>query len=173
MTEEVIATRTIEGWNTKFIIQVIKDLDWIRLQETHTGEVPDTHCAEVVISRNMMDFAWEDRRGNTRGEGRFSSYIPLFRAAENRFISLLGKHLKMEYWDKERITTSEWKAIRSDIKRTLRQFVPEKELKERVIKRDKESVLNRLHSARRTAKLFGYSHIASELTRLIEEVKKG
>ena len=172
MTGEVIATRTITGWNTKFIIQVIKDLDWIRLQETHTGKVPNTHCVEVVISLSMMDFTWEDRRGKTRGEGRFSSYIPLFRTAENRFISLLGKHLRMEYWERESFGPGTWKSIRSDIKRALHQFVPEKDAKERIIKRDRDSVLQELGSAKGTAQLFGYSHIASELTRLIEEVKK-
>lgn len=171
MTEEIIATRIIKGWSINFTINVIKELDLIRLKEAHTGSVSKEHCAEVVISLTRMDYSWNDRRGKGRVKSGFDSYIALFREAEDKFIILLSKHLKAEYGDREVFAPSEWKTIRLDIKRALRQFIPEKELKERMIKRDKESVLNRLQSARRTAKVFDYSHIASELTRLIEEVK--
>ena len=173
MTEEVVVTRTIKGWNNEFTIQVIKGSNWIMLTETHTGPVPDTHCVEVIVSLSMMEFTWEDRRFKTRAKVGFTSHIALFQAAEDVFVKLLSQHLKHEYNGGGMLGRGKWQTIRHALHSGLRQFVPKKEADERVAKRDRDSVLRRLGRAKMTARLFGYSHIASELTRLIEEVKKG
>ena len=66
---------------------------------------------------------------------------------------------------------TKWKVIRHDVHSGLRQFVPKKEAGERIVRRNREFVLHGLYGAMRSAKIHHYPHIASELTRLIEEVK--
>jgi len=170
MTEEVVKTRTIKGWDCDFIIQVIKDSNWIRLKESHTGSVPDTHCAVVWISPSKMDFYWEDRRGKTKSKVGFASHIDLFKAAEDQFIKLLSQHLKHEY-NGEKLGQRDWRIIHRGLHVGLRQLVPEKEMEERLARRNRESVLRGLKRARNSAEINRYPHIASELTRLIEEVE--
>lgn len=172
MNEErdVVVTRIIKGWNNEFTIQVVKDQNWLGIEETHTGSVPNNHCAKVFILLSKRTFTWENRRGKIKIEGDFSSHIDLFDAAEDRFIKLLGQHLKREY-NEEKLGSGNWSIIRRDIRRALRQLVPEKEMKERLARRARESVVQRLKAARFGAEMNNYPHIASELTRLIEEVE--
>lgn len=169
MTSEVVETRIIKGWDCDFTIRVIKSSDYIRIKETHSGTVSDEHCAEVVISLSEMDFTWVDRRGNIKAKGGFASHIPLFKAAENKFIDLLSHHLKMEH-NEEKFGPKNWNIVRWDLKRALSSLVPEKEMKKYNVERDKESVLRGLKRARSSAKIYGYSHIVLEINRLIEEV---
>jgi hypothetical protein len=170
MTDEIITSRTIKGWSNDFIIEVIKEPEHIRVKETHTGSVPNTRCVEVVISLSEMNFTWQDRIFKTRSKVGFTSHISLFQAAEDVFIKLLSQHLKYEY-NGEKLGQRNWRIIRRDVHVGLRQFVPKKEADERIARRNRESVLRGLNRARNSAEINHYPHIATELTRLIEEVK--
>lgn len=169
-TKEVVATRIIKGWSNDFIIEVLKEPEYIRLKETHTGSVPNSHCVEVIISLSEMSFTWQDRIFKPRSKIGFTSYIDLFQAAEDIFIQRLSQHLKYEFGG-EQFGQSKYRIIRHDLHSGLRSLVPKKEINKWIAERNRKSVLRGLYSARNSAEVNKYPHIASELTRLIEEVK--